>query len=126
MLKLFSLLIFVVFSGFTFSQGKVTFLFNNVEESIYNYNNESFEELGEMQGLGQIEIHYAEKAVVIDCNNDECDKELKIIEKNEENKEEEMYICAMNGQYYAFTVSSDRSKLTLVSADYRYVYNIKD
>merc|ERR1712065_116465 len=107
------LFVFLFFAGFTWTQEKMTFKFDNIEEAVYNYDNQSFEHVGEKEDSGQIEIHFDKKAVVIDSADDEGDKQLKIIEKKEKN------ICAMNGEYYAFTISSDRKQLTLVSADYR-------
>tara|TARA_B100000508_G_scaffold55003_3_gene42710 strand:+ start:86636 stop:87046 length:411 start_codon:yes stop_codon:yes gene_type:complete len=120
------LFVFLFFAGFTWTQEKMTFKFDNIEEAVYNYDNQSFEHVGEKEDSGQIEIHFDKKAVVIDSADDEGDKQLKIIEKNEKNTKEEMYICAMNGEYYAFTISSDRKQLTLVSADYRFVYNLNN
>lgn len=120
------LFVFLLIIGVSFSQDKVVFKYSNVEEATYNYDNESFESSGESNSLGQIEIHYDKKAVVIDSDNGEDDKQLTIIEKNNDNDSEEMYICAMNGEYYAFTVSSKKKELTLVSADYRYIYKLRN
>jgi outer membrane lipoprotein-sorting protein len=116
----------LIFAGTSIAQDKVTFHFNNVQTAVYDYNIESFQDSGNYDSAGQIQIHFDKKAVVIDCPNDENDKELSIIEKNEEVQQGEMYICAMDGQYYAFTVSEDQSELTLVSADHRFVYKIKN
>lgn len=125
MFKHLLLFLLLTSTGTLFAQDKVTFHFDNVEKAIYNYNIESFQDSGESQLTGQIEIHFDKKAVVIDCQNDEDDKELSIIEKNNQSQPGEMYICAMNGQYYAFTVSEDKSELTLVSADHRFIYKLK-
>lgn len=115
----------LISAGTLFAQDKVIFQFDNVEKAIYNYSIESFQDSGETQVPGQIEIHFDKKAVVIDCQNDEDDKQLSIIEKNDDSKPGDMYICSMDGQYYAFTVSKDKSELTLVSADHRFIYKLK-
>ncbi len=114
----------LIYSGKSIAQGKVTFRFNNVQTAVYDYSIESFQDSGSYDSAGEIQIHFDRKAVVIDCSNDENDKELSIIEKNEETQQGEMYICAMDGQYYAFTVSKDQTKLTLVSANHRFVYKL--
>lgn len=123
-MKYFLILFLIIPASSLLAQDKVTFQFDNVEKATYNYSIESFQDSGVSEVPGQIEIHFDKKAVVIDCKNDEDDKELSIIEKNEEPHSGEMYICAMDGQYYAFTVSEDKTELTLVSADQRYIYKL--
>ena len=108
----------------SYAQDTMLFEFSLIQESIYDYDSKRFEPLEEFNKSGEIVFQLSENKVIIDAEGDENDKLLKIVEK-EVTEVSEMYICAMGGQYYAIQISSDNKTLTLVSADYRFVYTMK-
>lgn len=107
-----------------YAQDTMLFEFSLIQESIYDYDNKRFEPLEEFKKSGEIVFQLSENKIIIDAEGDENDKLLKIVEK-EVTEVSEMYICAMGSQYYAIQISSDNKTLTLVSADYRFVYTMK-
>lgn len=124
MLKQIVTLLLLLIGAMSYAQDSMIYEFNFIEESVYNYDLEKFESIEQGEGSGKIKIYFKEKALVIDSETSEDDKKLRIIEKSEK-EGGTMYICAMNGQYYAFSISENNKELTLVSADYRFVYRLK-
>ncbi len=98
--------------------------YKQVTESVYDYNTDQYQDTATYHEEGHISIY--EKSIVIEGYNNQTDKQLQLVEKEKENNgSEELYICAMHGKYYAFSMSKQQEHLTLVSADNRFIFKIK-
>lgn len=105
-------------------QEELRLKYKQVTESVYDYSADQYQDTATYEEEGNISI--SDKSIVIEGYNNQTDKQLKLVEKEkDEDGNEELYICAMQGKYYAFSMSDRQEYLTLVSADNRFIFKIK-